>query len=343
VALPFQTEAGLCELVFKSAYNNLAEYLAGFSFTCAVLKDEYALERASMELWEDAWEDGCYYIEVRFAPVMHLGGGLGLEKIISAVDKGLRRGRDTINASLRQADENARPPKMPQPPFFNYGLIICTMRSAPASFSLELACLAAKLRAETDIPIVAFDLAGNEAVHPAREHSNAFAFIKENSIHRTVHAGEAVGPESIWEAIEFLDAERIGHGLHLFDDAPYQAEAFNLIAVRRIPIEVCLTSNLQTCPAIGGFQNHPFKMMRAHGLTVTLCTDNRLISNTTLSSEFTRATEAFRLSPAEIKDLALAGFRHSFSPVYRGLTRDALLAVVSQYYDTVAGIGETRY
>ncbi|MDR2797140.1 MAG: adenosine deaminase family protein [Treponema sp.] len=335
IELPSFTEEGLRELVFKPSYKNLEEYLTGFTWTGKVLQDAEALEQAAGELARDNFAEGVRYLEVRFAPQLHMHRNFTFEQVITAVDQGLRRARNEINGSLKE----------PEPPF-EYGIILCAMRFFNSQFSRyyrdftavhpystpleiiqmagqELAKAAVKLQTESDIQLVAFDLAGSEHGYPASAHQEAYNYITKNFMRKTVHAGEAYGPESIFQAITDLHADRIGHGLHLFDadmikNTPAQGKKnyvenlVNYIAENRITVEVCLTSNLQTAPHITDIRAHSFRNMLAKNLSVTLCTDNRLVSRTTICNEYRLALDNFDIAPGKLKDLVTYGFKRSF-------------------------------
>ncbi|NQU66073.1 MAG: adenosine deaminase family protein, partial [SAR324 cluster bacterium] len=233
-----------------------------------------------------------------------------------------------------------------EPPFY-YGIIVCAMRYLGPwsdyyrsfidtfSFSsneeicklaaLELARGAIKLRDEQGLPIAGFDLAGAEAGNPASKFWESFQFVHEAFLPKTVHAGEAYGPESIFQAITELHADRIGHGYYLFDASKiknpkinnkerYISDLSQFIADRRITIEVCLTSNMQTNPTIGEVCNHTFGKMVQNNLSVTLCTDNRTVSKTNLTQEIMLAINNFPLSPKTLKNSIVYGFKRSFFP-----------------------------
>ncbi|MFQ5425719.1 MAG: adenosine deaminase [Gaiellales bacterium] len=340
VQLPAETPEGLRETVFRSSYESLVEYLRGFAYTVAVLQRADALERAAYEFARDNQAEGVRYVEVRFAPQLHVNAELTIEDVLHAVDRGMRRAKDEYNRRAAIADRS-------EPPF-EYSIIVCALRyfgaatgayygdllrahrfSPPkrvyALASTELAEAAVFVRDEYGIPITGFDLAGAEAGYPAEDHVEAFQFAHENFLMKTVHAGEAYGPESIFQAITQLHADRIGHGTLLLDTSKienpaitdrgaYVAELTQYIADRRITIEVCLTSNLQTIPEMGALANHPFGRMREHMLSATLCTDNRTVSNTTVTDEIERATAAFGLSPVDVKRSVVYGFKRSFYP-----------------------------
>ncbi|MCB9745835.1 MAG: adenosine deaminase family protein [Alphaproteobacteria bacterium] len=337
VALPSDTEAGLRALVFKDRYASLSEYLAGFGLTNAVLRDAEALERVSYELAWDNILEGVRYVEVRFAPQLHVHAGLSFEAVLRAVEAGL----------ARAAREHAQDPER-QGPAFRYGMIVCALRKFTPAFgqpyarlfealphsrptnlyalaALDLAQGAVRARDDLGLPVVAFDLAGEEAGYPASDYAEAFRFAQEHFLHKTVHAGEAYGPESIYQAVSVLDADRVGHGLHLFspeaiqdpkvyDPPGYVNALIEYISDRRITLEVCITSNLQTTPSIGDVRNHPFRRMLDAKLSATLCTDNRLVSHTTVTKEYALAVEAFDMSAKELRNTVIYGFKRSFFP-----------------------------
>jgi adenosine deaminase len=210
--------------------------------------------------------------------------------------------------------------------------------------SLSLAREVVHARDQLGLPVVAFDLAGAEAGHPASDHIDAYDFAHRHFLKKTVHAGEAYGPESIFQAITKLHADRIGHGTHLFsadqvqvdtDPHRYVRQLSEYIADRRITLEVCVTSNLQTMPELRRVSQHPLGRMINERLSVTLCTDNRLISRTTVTEELRKVSAAFPLSPAELRRMVLHGFKRSFFP---GTYRDkrAYVRHVIDDYDAQA-------
>jgi adenosine deaminase len=364
VELPSSTEEGMRELVFKDRYANLGEYLAGFAYTGAVMQDPEALERTAYELAWDNIDEGVRYIEVRFAPQLHMHGEFGYARVLRAVNAGLERARAEHEASDAVTVRH-------EPPF-RYGIIVCALRMFDERFSvwyrklcevlretppkqvyataaLELARAAVRLRDEEGLPIVAFDLAGHEAGFPARHYWEAFQYSHEYFLKRTVHAGEAYGPESIYSAIAELHADRIGHGYHLFDadkladpevkDPQGYCEALaQYIADRRITIEVCITSNLQTNPEIGDVTNHAFKKMLDAQLSATLCTDNRLVSHTSVTREYELAAEALAMTPKQIRSTIIYGFKRSFYPGDYREKREYVRQIID-YYDSVLTAG----
>jgi adenosine deaminase len=341
VPLPSETPEGLTELVFRSKYSSLNQYLEGFRYTTAVLQDREALERVAFELAEDSQREGVRYVEVRFAPQLHVQPAFDTTEVVRAVDRGLRRAAAAYNArpEIRAGAE----------PAFAAGIILCAMRFFSPEFSLgfrrlfealpeapprelqavasiEVARAAARLRREQGLLVVGIDLAGQEKGYPAEVHRQAYQVAHEAFLGKTVHAGEDYGPESIFQAIGELHADRIGHGTWLFhtnkitnpsigDPVRYVEHLAEYIADKRITIEVCLTSNLQTVPELADdLANHPFAEMRRKRLSTTFCTDNRLVSHTSVSQEIARAIQAFDLTPREVRDILIYGFKRSFYP-----------------------------
>jgi adenosine deaminase len=341
VPLPSQSEAGLRETVFRPSYRNLQEYLEGFRYTVAVLQDQEALERATVELCEDCQQEGVRYLEIRFAPQLHVRPGFELPDVVRAVDRGIRRAADAFNA--QPAVANGREPR------FAAGMILCALRHFRPEFSpgykryfeampeasekevysaasLDVARAAARLKRDHGLLVVGLDLAGQEQGYPADDHRRAYQIAHEAFLGKTVHAGEDYGPESIFQAIGDLHADRIGHGTWLLDESKirdprikdpkaYVEGLAQFIADKRITIEVCLTSNQQTVPELAkDLKRHPFAEMRKRRLSTTFCTDNRLVSNTDVTTEIVRAVEAFALTEREVRDILIYGFKRSFFP-----------------------------
>ena len=335
VDLPADTPEGLRTELFKEQYADLNDYLRGFAYTCRVMQTQESLERVARELAEDNIAEGVRYVEVRFAPQLHMNEQLSFEQVMRSVDTGLRRVRDEYN----RARPDGEPP-------FDYGIIVTAMRFFTPKFSsyysdlarvlpsasddelirmasMELAKATVRLRSESDIQVVAFDLAGSEYGYPASHHQEAYDHVQSHFMKKTVHAGEAYGPESIFQAITKLHADRIGHGLRLFrtdmiyspdvtDRERYVADLANYIADKRITVEVCLTSNLQTCPDLKSVRDHSLGRMLDMNLSLSICTDNRLVSNTTVTREIERAIEGFAITPKQLKNIMVYGFKRSF-------------------------------
>ncbi|ACC98714.1 Adenosine deaminase [Elusimicrobium minutum Pei191] len=340
IELPDYTEDGLRKKVFKPKYNSLVEYLKGFNYTTLVMQSRSNIERIAYELAKDNIAEGVRYIEVRFAPQLHTAAKMTSEEALRSVAKGLKKAADEHN--------NSKVVKTGEDIKFYFGIIACAMRSfnenmspyyrrllsalshAPkdeafAAASMELARTVVRLVNEEHLPIVGFDLAGQEEGYPAEDHKKAYQFVHKHFIRKTVHAGEAYGPESIFQAITDCHANRIGHGTFLFatdmikdksikDRKKYVEDLSTYIASERIGVEVCLTSNLQTNPAIKTISDHPVKEMIKRGLSVSICTDNRLVSNTTVSKELKLLSDNFKLTKQEFRNIIIAGFKGAFFP-----------------------------
>lgn len=357
INLPSYTPEGLHELVFKDQYANLVEYLRGFDYTTAVMQDLDNIERISYEMALDAIAEGVRYIEPRFAPQLHTSKDRSIEDVCLAVNRGFARAKREHNSTAAVLNGEDVP--------FEYGIIVCAMRffvpqsseyfgkifevmaSAPqadihAQASIELARAAIACRDKHGVPIVGFDLAGAENGWPAGDHIQAYAYAHRHFMNLTVHAGEAYGPESIFQAITDLHADRIGHGYYLFDanavtdksitdKAQYVEDLSSYIAHRRITIEVCLTSNMQTNPSLTNLSRHPFKDMLEHKLSTTICTDNRLVSNTTTTHEIELAINHFDISPKDLKNMVVYGFKRSFFPGSYKEKREYVRKAIDRY------------
>ena len=273
---------------------NLVEYLKGFKHTCAIMQSKSALERVAYEMMEDMKNDGVCYVETRFAPVYHLKGGLHLDDTVRAVLIGLEKGKKDFGVG--------------------FGLILCGMRNM--TDTLEIAELAVNFR---DWGVVGFDLAGEEGGYPPKKHIDAFHFIQRANFNITIHAGEAFGKESIWQAIQWCGAHRIGHATHLREDmivdkkggAIRFGDLSQYILDKRIPLEICLSSNLHT-GAIDKIENHPFGTLFKEKFRVTLNTDDRLMSNTSLTKEFNLAIKYFNLTFDDIEKITINSMKSSF-------------------------------
>jgi adenosine deaminase len=349
VALPASDAETLNRVLFKETYNNLEEYLACFAYSTAVLREPAALERVAFELGEDQFSLGVRYFEARFAPqLLAVPGTFSVEEVLQATDRGLKRAAEQANARdpLAQTDNAPR---------FAYSIIVCAMRcfsraSGPyyaalcdahreleqhdehklfglASLALVKEAVAAKDRHA--LPIMAVDLAGAERGYPAHDHIEAYMLAKKKFLHRTVHAGEAFGAESIYEAVTDLHAERIGHCLHLFDaemvtkrslpsieqKRRYCDDLVRYLGETRTGLELCVSSNLQTVPALElDASKHPLRKMLQHELSATLCTDNFTVSHTDMVRELRLACDAFELTARELRTVLRSGFKRAFFP-----------------------------
>jgi adenosine deaminase len=274
---------------------SLPEYLRGFRHTIAVLQTAEALERVAYEQAEDLNRDGVIYFETRFAPIFHTRNGLTHQQVIAAVLKGLERGRQDFGIRA--------------------GLIICAMRNM--NVSLEMAELAVDFR---ERGVVGFDLAGEEGGYPPKKHVDAFHFIQRENFNITVHAGEGYGKESIWQAIQYCGAHRIGHATRLIDDITIAdgnvvklGDLAQYVLDKRVPLEICLLSNVHT-GATPSLAEHPFRVFYDQKFRVFLNTDNRLMSNTTLTGEFEVAAETFDLSLDDFEKLTINAMKSAFLP-----------------------------
>jgi adenosine deaminase len=279
---------------------SLELYLEAFQHTVGVMQTRQALLRVAAECARDLAADGVVYAEVRFAPELHLSRGLSLDQVVEAVLEGFRRG----SASQPGAG----------PPITVYALLTA-MRTAARS--LEIAELAVRHR---DAGVVGFDIAGAEAGSPPSRHLDAFQYVARENFHITIHAGEGFGLPSIWEALQWCGADRLGHGVRIIDDisAPRDGNASlgrlaSYVRDRRIPLEMCPTSNVQT-GAVASIKEHPIGLLRELLFRVTVNTDNRLMSGVTLSSEFHALAEAFGYGWGDIEWLTLNAMKSAFAP-----------------------------
>lgn len=280
-------------------FGSLVEYLRGFEITLKVMQTEEALERTAFELAEDAQRENVRYMEVRYAPMLHTQHGLKLTTVVEAVLNGLRRARETYGIKSN--------------------VIICGIRNISPESSYQMAELAVAYK---NRGVVGFDLAGAEADNPAKHHKEAFQLVRDNNINCTIHAGEAYGPESIAQAIHVCGAHRIGHGCRLRE----HGDLLHFVNDHRIPLECCPSSNVQT-GAVRDLRSHPLKFYFDLGLRVTVNTDNRLITDTSVSKELWLAHTAIGLPFNEIKSLIVAGFKSSFQPFHE---KQAMLRRVTQ-------------
>lgn len=360
IPLPSSTEEGLRAQVFKARYADLTEYLRGFQYTAAVMQTPEALERVAYEFALDNFAEGVRYVEPRFAPQRHANDSLSVDDAIKGVDRGLARAKREINARPEIAAGR-------EPPF-EYGIICCAIRMFTAEFSdyyrrmfelhphmprEDLFGLAAQdlvrtmidVREKDGVAIVGFDLAGAEAGYPAEDYKRAYDLAHKHFLKKTIHAGEDYGPASIFQAITDCHADRIGHGTHLFDtsrvELPTEEERrryvralWQYIADRRINIEVCLTSNLQTMPHVTDIKEHPFTQMLTNRLSVTFCTDNRLVSHTTVTDEIELAVHNCEISPRRLKDIIIYGFKRSFYPGDY-MEKRAYVRRIIDYYEAI--------
>jgi len=286
VTLPAREPAALADAMRADDTRDLSEYLARFEITLSVMQTPSALERIAGELVEDHALEGVWYVEIRYSPVLCTAGGMSLEEAVEAPLAGLR------DAEARTGIEAA--------------LIICGIRNLAPATSARLAELAVAYR---DEGVVGFDLAGGEAGNPAHHHLRAFQIARNGDLGVTIHAGEGWGAASIRDAIQSCGAHRIGHGTRLHEDPSLERYARDF----QVPLEVCLTSNVQTgvSPTL---EDHPVRRYFDLGIPVTLCTDNRLMSATTVAREYELAHRHLGFMWEEMVDMARTGFEKAFLP-----------------------------
>lgn len=292
--LPAGDPEGLRDWFHRGAnQGDLGLYLGTFKVIYDILQTEEALERVAFEMLEDMKRDNIVYVETRFAPFFHTRKGLSHDRVMEAVLRGLRRGREETGVE--------------------FGLIVCAMRDTENS--LPMAQLAVRYR---ELGAVAFDLAGDEAGHPAKDHLDAFHYCQRQNFNITIHAGEAFGAESIWQALQYCGAHRIGHGTRLVDE--FRLEENEVVGMgtlahyildKRIPLECCLSSNVHT-GAAKSFAAHPFRHFFRKRFRVTLNTDNRLMSNTSLSRELAIAVEEYGLTLHDVEVITLNAIKSAF-------------------------------
>ena len=284
--MPAPDAESLREYMTVDDARNLEDYLERFAITLSVMQTEPALERIAYELAEDAWRDGVRYIEVRYAPVLNVREGLSLEQAVEAPLRGLARAEAEHGITGR--------------------VIVTAIRNMAPSVSQELAELAVAYRHRG---VVGFDLAGGEAGNPAKAHRAAFEYARCHDLACTCHAGEGDGAESVRQAVHVCGADRIGHATRLIEDTSLTDYCND----RRIALEICLTSNVQT-RAADSYASHPFREYYDRGLNVVLNTDNRLMSGVTLTDEYMHAAESLDFGFDELARVALNGFESCFLP-----------------------------
>jgi adenosine deaminase len=279
-----------------AARGDLVLYLEGFAHTVGVMQTADALERVAFECAEDLAEDGVVYAELRFAPEQHLEAGLSLDEVVEAVLAGFRRG----------TEGRARP--------VTVGVLLSAMRTA--ANSVEIAELALRHR---DEGVVGFDIAGSESGSPPTRHLDAFRHIAEANHHITIHAGEAFGLPSIWEAVQLCGAERLGHGVRIVDDIQRRGDGVILgrlasfIRDRRVPLEMCPTSNVNT-GAAASLAEHPIDLLKRLRFRVTVNTDNRLMSGVSMTSELLAMHETFGWTWDDLEWVTLNAMKSAFWP-----------------------------
>jgi len=295
-----RAEAGELETWFADAADSgsLERYLETFSHTVGVMQTREALTRVAVECVEDLAADGVVYAEVRYAPELFQERGLTLDEIVRSVQDGFREGERRVAADGKR---------------IRIGTLLCAMRQNARS--AEIAELAVRYR---DSEIVGFDIAGPEAGFPPTRNLDAFEYLRQQNAHFTIHAGEAFGLPSIWEAIQHCGAERLGHGVRIVDDIKVDGDGSvqlgrlaSYVRDRRIPLEMCPSSNLQTGAATS-IAEHPIGLLADLRFRVTVNTDNRLMSHCSMSSEFAALHEAFGYGWTDMQWFTVNAMKSSF-------------------------------
>ncbi|MFI0485585.1 adenosine deaminase [Actinomadura sp. 9N215] len=299
------TEADNLRAWFEEAADSgsLERYLETFSHTVGVMQSAEALTRVAYECAEDLAKDGVVYAEVRYAPEQHLRAGLTLEQVVEAVLDGFAKGGRDHGIRVRT--------------------LVTAMRHLSRGqkhSSMEIAELAVRYR---DAGVVGFDIAGAEAGYPPTRHLDAFEYLQRENAHFTIHAGEGFGLPSIWQAIQWCGADRLGHGVRIIDDIEVDGRAdgaeprlgrlADYVRDKRIPLEMCPTSNIQT-GAAKSIAEHPIGLLRRLSFRVTVNTDNRLMSGTTLSDEFAKLVEAFGYGWDDLQWFTVNAMKSAFAP-----------------------------
>ncbi|MFE2147297.1 adenosine deaminase [Streptomyces sp. NPDC059456] len=297
-----ETDADKLGIWFLEAADSgsLPRYLETFAHTCAVMQTKAALFRVAAECAEDLAEDGVVYAEIRYAPEQHLEAGLTLEEVVEAVNDGFREGERRARANGHR---------------IRVGALLTAMRHAARA--LEIAELANRYR---DNGVVGFDIAGAEAGFPPTRHLDAFEYLKRENNHFTIHAGEAFGLPSIWQALQWCGADRLGHGVKIIDDIEVAADGSvklgrlaSYVRDKRIPLEMCPTSNLQTAAA-ASYAEHPIGLLRKLHFRLTVNTDNRLMSGTSMSREFEHLVDAFGYTLDDMQWFTVNAMKSAFIP-----------------------------
>ncbi|MFE5026905.1 adenosine deaminase [Streptomyces sp. NPDC056656] len=297
-----ETDPDKLGIWFREAADSgsLERYLETFAHTCAVMQTREALFRVAVECAEDLAEDGVVYAEIRYAPEQHLEQGLTLEEVVEAVNEGFREGERRARANGHR---------------IRVGALLTAMRHAARA--LEIAELANGYR---DTGVVGFDIAGAEAGFPPTRHLDAFEYLKRENNHFTIHAGEAFGLPSIWQALQWCGADRLGHGVRIIDDIKVEDDGTvtlgrlaSYVRDKRIPLEMCPSSNLQT-GAADSFEAHPIGLLRKLHFRATVNTDNRLMSGTSMSREFEHLVDAFGYTLDDMQWFTVNAMKSAFIP-----------------------------
>jgi adenosine deaminase len=289
VPLPADTPEGLSAAMgFGRHYGSLVEYLKTFDLTLQVLQDEESLHRVAFELAADAAAEGVRYMEVRYSPMLHTRKKLKLTKVVETVLRGLHDANAAHNIESN--------------------IILCGIRNISPESSLRMAELVVAYK---NRGVLGFDLAGAEYDHPPKDHNEAFSLVRQNNINVTIHAGEAYGPASIAQALHVCGAHRIGHGCRLREDG----DLLRYVVDHRIPLEVCPSSNVQT-GAVHSIAEHPLRLYFNLGARITVNTDNRLVTDTSVSKELHLLHTQLDFDFSELRQVILNGFKSAFLPYH---------------------------
>ncbi len=287
VSLPSSDASGLTKILsIGKKRGTLEEYITRFDITLSVMQTRDSLKRIAYELIEDVAAENIRYIEIRYSPILHTSNGMTLDEAIFSVRDGLKKGEKDFGVRS--------------------GIIVCGIRHISPEASLKLADLCVRFKNKG---VVGFDLAGAEENFPAKDHREAFYMILNHNINATIHAGEAFGPTSIHQAIHYCGAHRIGHGTRLKENKDLMRYVNN----HRIPLEICLTSNWHTF-SVRSLKHHPMRYYYDQGIRVTLNTDNRLMSNTTLTKEFGLARDLFGFTLHDFREVTIVAMKSAFLP-----------------------------
>jgi adenosine deaminase len=305
VTLPAADERALAQYMHVTDARNLVDYLARFDVTLSVMQTPEALERCTYELISDGAAENVRYMEIRYSPILCTRGGMPLTEAVDAPLRGMARAQADLGVKAQ--------------------LIICGIRNMSPEVSLELANLTVAYKGRG---VVAFDLAGAEYNFPAKKHKEAFYTVIDHNMATTVHAGEAYGAESISQALHYCHADRIGHGTRLYENP----ELEQYVLDRRVPLEICMTSNLQT-HAVPSIESHPIRRYFDLGIVVCVNTDNRLMSAVTVTDELWLAHTKLAFTRAELDRMILFGFESAFLPHRE---REALVATIRKELEAIA-------
>jgi len=302
--LPTQDPAELGAWFVRAADSgSLERYLETFQHTVGVMQTADALRRVAAECAEDLAAEGVVYAEVRFAPELHTDRGLTLNQVVEAVLEGFAEGSARASAAGRP---------------IRVGTLLTAIRHAARS--MEIAELMVHYR---DVGVVGFDIAGAEAGYPPTRHLDAFEYLQRENAHFTIHAGEGFGLPSIWQAIQWCGADRLGHGVRIVDDITpgpgggaeeaKLGRLANYVRDKRIPLEMCPSSNVQT-GAAPSIAEHPIGLLRDLRFRVTVNTDNRLMSGTTMSREMALLVDGFGYGWSELQWFTVNAMKSAFVP-----------------------------